>query len=417
MDYGKRKVYDVVKWSEKYTKTDMVYLTSGGFWLIFGYVIQTITGIILATALANLLTKEAYGMYQFVISTTAVLSVFTLTGIGTSIARATAKGDEGALRYGARNQLVWSLGILVLGVTTSLYYFINDNLMLSASFLLAGLLQPIMVAAALYRSYLQGKELFKENTLVDIVQKIIPFVSIISVLVLYRNPLAIITTYFLSQTLSLSLAYLWVIKSKKLPMTRNSEIVSYAKHLSVMESLGEIASAIDKVIVWLTIGAAPTAIYALAQLPIIHMQTVFGFIRQLAFPKLAKKELQEIRRSLPQKIKIYSLMTILAVGAYIIAAPFIFKFLFPQYQESIIYSQALALSLLSIPRSLIGQVFATHKMHKELYTVNLTTPLSKIALLVPGLYFFGIWGAVSAVLISEFVSAILHWQLFRRIKI
>ena len=41
----KDKTYNLLRWSEKYTKTDMVYLAQGSFWLSLGYGANIVKGL------------------------------------------------------------------------------------------------------------------------------------------------------------------------------------------------------------------------------------------------------------------------------------------------------------------------------------------------------------------------------------
>ena len=69
----KEKIYNLLRWSEKYTKTDMVYLAHGGFWLSFGQIISSLSSFLLAIAFANLLPKETYGNYKYILSIASIL--------------------------------------------------------------------------------------------------------------------------------------------------------------------------------------------------------------------------------------------------------------------------------------------------------------------------------------------------------
>jgi len=382
----------------------MVYVAKGGSWLIAGYGLQLVMGIILATSFANLLSKESYGAYQFIISMASIVGVFTLTGIGTAIGRAVAQGETGALRYGAKISLKWSISILVVGAILAVYYFLRGNSTLAIAFAVVGLLQPLITASNLYKPYLQGRQLFREGVIIENSQRILPFLALLVALIITRNPLALAIVYFASQALSSSLAYLFVVRKHRLESTPNNELVSYSKHLSVMASFGEISGTADKVLVWVFLGAAPTAAYGLALLPIIHLQAIFGFLHQLAFPKLAKKSLDELKKVLSEKIRIYWFMALLVVGVYILIAPTLFFIFFPKYPESVIFSQILALSILAVPRAFIEQTFTAHKMTKELYIVSITKPFIRILLLAIGLWLFGIWGIIGAILLSEWFS-------------
>ncbi|MES2931075.1 MAG: oligosaccharide flippase family protein [Patescibacteria group bacterium] len=416
MNAVKARFVSLLRWSEQYTKTDMVYLASGGSWILFGYMVQIVSGLGLAIAFANLLPKEVFGTYQFILSGAAIVSVFTLTGMGGAIARAAANGSEGSLRYGFRTQIIWSSGIVLAAAIGSLYYHINGNALLGNGFLIVGALQPFITGFSLYKSFLQGKQLFRESVILETTQRLVSFIVLLAALFTTNDPLVLVSVYLLSNAASLSLTYLFVVRKYAAPLSADPALKNYGKHLSVMESFAEVANVIDKVLVWVFLGAAPLAAYVIAQLPVMHLQNLFGFMRILMFPKLAQKDFSEIIQILPEKIRLYSLMALLVVGAYVLAAPFLFGLLFPAYPESALYSQILALSVLAIPRTLIGQAFLAHQKKRELYIMNISTPMVRVALLALFLWIWGIWGAIAAILITELYAALLQWHLFRTVR-
>jgi short subunit fatty acids transporter len=65
---AKSKLISLLRKSEKYTKTDMVYLLKGGFWLNLNNVISSGLSFVLSILFAKYVSKEAYGSYQFLIS-------------------------------------------------------------------------------------------------------------------------------------------------------------------------------------------------------------------------------------------------------------------------------------------------------------------------------------------------------------
>ena len=72
----KRLVLPWFHWGEKYLKTDLVYLSRGGFWLSIGQGVAMLSGFFLSTAFANLLPKESFGTYKFILSGVAILGIF-----------------------------------------------------------------------------------------------------------------------------------------------------------------------------------------------------------------------------------------------------------------------------------------------------------------------------------------------------
>ncbi|MFW5853577.1 MAG: oligosaccharide flippase family protein [Patescibacteria group bacterium] len=405
--YYKKKIYLLLRWSEKYTKTDMIYLTKGGIWLILGYAIEILSGLIMVIAFANLLPKEAYGTYQFIIGWAAILSSFTLSGMGIAIMRATAQGSENALPYGLRMKIKWSLGIVIAGGLFAIYYYLNNNLTLTYAFLIVGTLAPFIEGFSLYKSYLIGKQFFRESALFGLYRKPIPIIAILSGLYFTNNPVIIIFLYFSSNAISIGLLYKLVIKKYNLKSTPDLKLFNYSKHLSVMEFISRIALNIDKLILFHLIGAAPVAIYVLATTPYIHLQKLFGLVGHLVFPKFTKQNISTLQKNLSLKTFLFFITTLITVILYIVAAPFLFRILFPAYPEAVIYSQVAILALLVKPRILYNQVFAAHAMKRAQYFIKISTAIVKIILLVILVPLYGIWGAINSLLLMHLYGAII----------
>src|SRR5690606_7328003 len=95
INHVKTRLYKLLRWSERYTKTDMVYLARGGTWLTLGTIAATALAFISALVFANFLPKDVYGTYSFVLSMAAILAIPTLHGMMTATARAVARGYDG----------------------------------------------------------------------------------------------------------------------------------------------------------------------------------------------------------------------------------------------------------------------------------------------------------------------------------
>jgi O-antigen/teichoic acid export membrane protein len=412
----KNKTYNFLRWSQKYTGTDNVYLAKNGFWLILNHGVQIIMSLVLLIIFTNLLSKEIYGTYQFILSVAGTLSLFTFIGTGTAVMRATAKGSESALHKGLKIKLLWNLGIVVASSITAIYYYINDNELLFIAFLIVAIFQPLISAFELYNSYLIGKQLFRKSSALTVIQRLLPFIILVPTIFLTDNLLIIIFIYFSSNAFSLFLIYKITSPKRPKPSAIDDELLNYSKHLSIIGIIAKITEYSDKILVWHFLGATSVAVYALAQMPILNLRSILRLIHSLAFPKLVKKDLSQLKKTLPKKIRYYFLIVSSSVFLYIIAAPFLFKIFFPNYPEAVIYSQFLALSVLAVPRAIIGQVFTAHKKKKEQYILNISTSVVRIILLLILLPIYGIWGAILSTLAVDLYRTILVWFLFYRIK-
>jgi O-antigen/teichoic acid export membrane protein len=155
------------------------------------------------------------------------------------------------------------------------------------------------------------------------------------------------------------------------------------------------------------------AVYTFSLRPIKELKKPLGSLNKLTLPKLSQRDPEELKRSIPAKMLKMLAVLIPVTGLYILIAPYFYQLLFPQYIEATAYSQVFALSLLFFPKMLMGQSLTAHARKKQLYILNISTPALKIILLVSLLPFFGIWGAMIAMLATELFNTILLLFLFR----
>jgi len=411
-----QSIVKLLRWSERYTKTDMVYLAKGGSALSFGYVVSMIVGLLFAIGLANFLPKDVYGQYSFVLSLAGIIGAFTITGLGTATTRAVAQGYEGTLHKSFLSYMRWGALTFLISSAGALYYYINENYTLALSLLIVGSLSPIAASSSLYNAYLTGKKKFTTKAIYNVIQNILPPIAILSVAYVSENVVYIILTYFLSTALIGGLLYVRTLQAFKPNKETNDETIGYAKHLSLMDILGSISLHIDKVLVFHYLGAVQLAIYTFAITVPRRLQSFNKILKTLVFPKIAEQSLESIRKNIAQKAFLLFLGAIGITAAYIFAAPYIFTYLFPQYTDSIIYSQFFALTLLFFPSMLYNQTLLAHMRKKELYIIKISAPILRIVLLLILLPLYGIWGAISAILLTRLIEFILQLVLFYRMS-
>jgi O-antigen/teichoic acid export membrane protein len=95
----------ILRWSEKYTGTDMVYLAHGSYCLSGTSVIIGGISFLLALALANLFTKDAYGTYRYALTLFGMLSVASLRAMDTAVTQGAARGNDGTVTKGLRAKM------------------------------------------------------------------------------------------------------------------------------------------------------------------------------------------------------------------------------------------------------------------------------------------------------------------------
>jgi O-antigen/teichoic acid export membrane protein len=391
--------------------TDTTYLAKGGFWLSLGQGVAMVSGFFISLAFANLFPKESFGNYKFILSVASILGIFTLTGLNTSIIQSVALDFGGSLRQGFRTNLKWSIGVLLGGLVLSIYYYINDNAILSFSFLLAGILLPITTSASLYGAYLMGKKDFKRSTFYGMGRNIIPALALIITLVISPHLPIIITVYFFIGALVPLFFYYKTLRAYKYENKKEDpKLVSYSGHLSAMDIIGNFAQYLDKILIFHYLGAAPLAIYAFAIAPVEQLQGGKKILSTLILPKISERSFEELQGSGPRKALLLTVYALILAFLWIILAPYFYKFFFPQYLDSVFYSQVYSFTLLAISGTIFNETLIAHKKQRELYSHRIIVPIVQIALFFILLPLYGLMGlVVTHVIIRSFAGLLSYY--------
>lgn len=406
----------IARWSEVYTKTDMLYVMHGGFWLTLAKATGMVVSLLVATAMANWISPEVFGTFRFVLAGAGIIGALSLTGMSSVVVQTVARGYEGALRAGVRDYLRWSFISIALSLGVASYYFVQDNTTLGIGFLLVAALNPILSAYSLFSQFISGKKDFQTQAVYDSIADIIPAAVLVVTLFFFDNPIVILLSYFCAGILMNVALYRATIRKFRPDSAVDPETLPFVKHLSFMGVLGKVGENIDKVLVFHYLGAAPLAMYSFAQTPIAQLKLLADIPVRVAIPKISERNFSELRTTLPRKTFMLVGLMFLAVLAYVIAAPFLFKILFPAYVGAVIYTQALALSLIFTPSAMFSSALTAHLKRRELYISQAILPILKIGMFVVALPLYGIWGAIWVTVIHQFVTFLCFGYLFWQAK-
>ena len=412
----KNSVVKLLRWSERYTKTDMLYLAQGGFWLTLGQIITSGGALITSVAFANLLAPEVFGIYKYIISITSILTISTLAGMDSAVTQAVSRGFEGTLQKGLRTKMKWGLIGSALSFIVAIYYFSQGNSHLAIAFSTVALFMPFSESFDIYNALLFGKKLFHTQTVYNSIKKIFATGSIILALFLTQNILIIIFVYFASIVVPNIFLLYKTIRKHQNNNSVDPQAMGYGKKLSAIYIIGLITAEIDKILVFQYVGAAELAIYSLALAPTDQIKGLLKNVNALAMPQFSQKSMAEIKQSIWKKVRMLAVGTSIIVMGYVILAPIFFELLFPKYLSAIIYSQIIAIS--TIPIIIAGflyTIFEAQKAEKSLYKYNTYSNILNILILFPLVFYFGIWGAVTTRLLTRGLTFIYATYLIRKI--
>ncbi len=402
---------------ERYTGTDMVYLAKGGFWINANTVIVTILSFILSIEFASLLSKETYGTYQFILSIASILSAFTLTGMNTAVTQAVARGFEGTFKKAVHSQLVWGLVPMAAGFAVSLYYLIRGAHMLSLSFVIVALLLPLWNSFNTYSAFFQGKKDFRSSFFYAQILNAVYYAAMLAILFFVDTAAWLILVSFSVNAGVTGLLYFFTVRKHQSNTTEDPEAISYGKHLSIMTGFASLASPIDNIVIYHFLGAPMLAIYAFASTIPERVNGVTKSIIQLALPKFSTSDLPTIKSMIVRRTFQFIGFGLVLSIIYILAAPLLFQWFFPQYLSSVIYSQAYVIAAVCMTSSSFPQTaLVAVKAKKELYIFNFISPILQVVLLVVLGWLYGVWGVIIARAVAGLALLLMAFWLIFSIK-
>ncbi|PIR89048.1 MAG: hypothetical protein COU07_03070 [Candidatus Harrisonbacteria bacterium CG10_big_fil_rev_8_21_14_0_10_40_38] len=390
------------------------YVFRSGFWLAVDQVISASLSIGLTVAFANLLPQATYGTYRYVLSIFGMLTITTLPNMNIAVSTYVAKGSEGFLFKALKTRVKWGLIGAVSSFVIGFFYYFSGAQELGLAFIMIGVFIPVMDSFNIYEAFLTGKKLFKAQAIRMVSVRIISALSLVVALLLSDNLYVILLAFFLPYCVARPIIFAGTVKKFQPNQEINENVISYGKHLSVIQIMNVVINYLDNVLIFHLLGPISLAVYTIAMAPIKKFQQIFSIIPTLALPKFSTTSIENLKKSLLKKMIRIAFISILGIFIYVIVAPLIFKLALPQYQESIFYSQLLSLVLLTLPFSLIYTVFQSHALKKKLYEYNIAIRIIQITLTVTLIPLFGIIGAVWARIAFQLIAAIVLVILFRK---
>lgn len=390
-----------LRFTERYTRTDMRYLASAAWWMGATNVFAGVLGLLLTLVLASVLTKEGFGTYKFVLSLFGIVTAFSLTGINTAVTQAVARGFEGAVRSGYRTGMRWSAPMVGVALLISGYYFLNGNILLGSALLAVAVAAPFIQNGNVFNAFLLGRQDFRTLAVIGGIFAGVPAVVTASTVLVFPDPLAALVSYLASSACTTLGLYYYILARYKPNDREDSATLGYGKHLSLMGILGAVSLQADRVLIFHGLGAAPLAVYALALAIPQQLRVGSKILGAAALPKLSIGDVESIRASLPRKALVVFCVSVFIAGAYMLAADPFFRIFFPEYLEAIPYSRMFALVILFFPATLYQQFLTARMEQKSLYFLQTSVPLVKIALLLVLIPLYGLYGALFSILGME----------------
>ncbi len=360
------------------------------------YAVSILRGIVTGYLVARLFPRELYGQYQFILSMVGAVGVISLPGVITSLSRAVARGEKGVILPVARIQC--GIAIIASCILVSIIPFLPpDRQELWPLFLLAAILFPLsQTASSIFTAVTVGKSRFDIGLKANIAWSSATAVSALLIILIHPSSALLYVTV----TAMPALAYLWFggrVVDREETQKSVAPIIRYGIQLTLISLPISLSWYVDKLLISAMFGLNQLAIFSIGILLPEQVKTFTKELLPVSFAAQAQGEdSTKRRRKLIAAVGRATLLFSLGIVAYILAAPWIYGFFFPNYPEAVFLTQLSAATLLVQPASLLTQYLEAQAMIKELrWTQWISTGVFLLSLftLIP---LYGLPGAVLA---------------------
>ncbi len=385
----KEKIRSFLIFTQRFTRTDNIYLAKGGFWIISAGIVANILGIVMAIIFTRLSTKVVYGQYQFVLALIDTLLILSLPAINTAVMEAVVRGKEKSVLLAIKRRLQFGLTGSLIFLLIGVYFYVFKQMFLMAGALLAvAIFFPAYNIVNTVFAYYDAKKKFYLPQIIHILMRLIITASIVIAIIFWNNIFAIITIYLIANGV-MNLVILWYFKkTEKLNGEADLDIVHYGLQLTFANIIPEILNNADKLFISVFLGVEALAIYIIAEkIP----NSIKGFLKSLKilfFPKfvyLSKENfIAKFKNVYPFFIFVSGTILI------IIALPWIIPLLFGSgYKDSIFIAQLCSLIILPfILYDIISDWFQAKKDIKKYFYIRNFFVIGSALLIVVFLFFY-----------------------------
>ena len=395
-DFLANKLQGFTKYMERYLQVDVGYLMRGSFWMLLAQGFGFALSFVLMLFFTNWVSRETYGEYRFLTAALSFLGIIALPSLGHAYMRAVAKGRSGILFEVIKKKLSYGYIASLVAFAAALYYLIQGNTHLFILFTIIAGVIPFFDLHAIYGIHLSGNRDFKTLSLFSTIQRTAVVIGLILSIVLSGNIFVIFST-FLGVTIITNYIFFKKTLAKYPPSKEtDTETIPYGIHLSIVGALQQAASYLDKLVLWKVAGPATVAMQAISIALPQEIGNALNQVNGIALPKMATRATEELRRAIPRKFCIFFLLTLPIAGLYILTAPYLFKFFFPQYLDTLPFVLVASFLIFTAPVTFLSQYFYATKHTRAIYWIQSTESLVSIALFVILIPLYGVYGAILA---------------------
>jgi O-antigen/teichoic acid export membrane protein len=389
-------------------KMDFDYVAQGGAWLTVDHVINVATSIATTVVLTNVVGKDTYGSYTYLMGIFMLLLPITVSGISNAMIRSIARGHEGVLWKGTRTRLLggFAVTIVLAGVSTFFYY--QQRMELAWVTAAVCILYPFAFAADDYKSYYQARRDFYAYAVVDSAVNILVCAATIVAALTSGSLLAILGANLASRGVG-NLAAFYFAYTRRENDSTDPEFGRLGRNFSIVAAINNVSFTIDQVLVGSLFSMEIMASYGLATRLSEPFRVIGFLINRLAWPKAVKMGGAEAARKFYSKFFILLAVLVLMAAGVLGLFPLLIRWVFPRYTDATSLTFLMVISsLLSVLVTYLETYYISQDhLQRFYYAASTLRPALTILLMYPFIKIWGFYGAVYARLLVRFAAAVI----------
>lgn len=398
------------------TDTDTVlgynaHLVRGLLWMGTAYL-----GIILSNfVVARMLPQQTFGEYQFFFAALLFLAMLTLPGANMAITQSVATGHDGSLIEGVRARLRWSLSGSALMLLAAAYYAWQGDTTYAGCSLLVAAALPLYHPFDSYGSYYAAKQQFDRQATCLNIMSITTCAAVAALAVAGAGLIPLLAaTFGLTGALNFWF-YRRVRRSLPPDSPPDPTLGRYSRQMSVYAAIIYFVGRFDHLLIFAMMGPESLATYAIAISIPEQLATVADVLRNILLPSLTQHGHLLDFRAWWRRMLLPSALGVAATAAGILALPWVLHVLFAgKYDHAAPLAQWVFIGVATVvPQKILQAFIESQKAVQSLHRLQYAGGIVKIGVLVATVPFFGLWGAVSSVLLMRLTLLGASWWFTR----
>jgi len=368
--------------------------------------VQIALSLLTTYFLANILTIEKYGQYQFILSVVSMVSIFSLIEFANTLMQSVARGYSGSFRKMLPYPIISSLiGSIILVVCAYWYGIKENNFHIFLCFSISSLLLPLTHGLRIWVGFKIGKEKFLDYSKVELITLACTNIGIIGSVLFAPDTYvgAVIFVMFIPALVNL------IMVARLLKLIPKDDIIEdgvigHGIQSSFHMAFSRVSNHADKVLLFMFVDAMSVALLVAADRVSDLLRSAVQDLATALAPSFAKTE------SYTRKIDNFFKVLCLIVGFFMVlfsftVLPHLLTMIYgDKYEPAVRYAQILIVALsVSNLASFQFRYIRSKLDTKNVRNIMIITSLSRITMSCIFIPVLGLYGAILSTVLYHLI--------------